>query len=138
MIASNDYGSMTRSSNTLVVESPIVGPVNTGPPLCYVSGTNMSTTPGNWTPTPASYLYQWVINDVPVPGATNNNYIYDIPTQGGQPVFVEVTAVGSDGGQTMCRQHRDHPRLRPDRRGGHDHRAHGEAACQGITGCGRG
>lgn len=69
-------------------------------------GQTLTTTPGTWTPTPASYTYQWwrcssqVLTSCSlIAGATNSTYTLTI-NDGGNFFYAQVTALAAGGGTT--------------------------------------
>ena len=85
------------------------GPVSNSAPT--VSGTlavgqSLVASPGSWTPTPASYTYQWwsctsqtLSACSLISGATNASYTLAV-NDGGNFFYVQVTALAADGGTT--------------------------------------
>lgn len=69
-------------------------------------GQTLSASPGSWTPTPASYTYQWwscssqVLSACSlITGATNSTYTLAL-NDGGNFFYVQVTALAAGGGTT--------------------------------------
>lgn len=69
-------------------------------------GQVLSAAPGSWTPTPASYTYQWwscssqaLAACSLISGATNANYTLTA-SDGGNYFYVQVTALAAGGGTT--------------------------------------
>ncbi len=69
-------------------------------------GQTLSASPGSWTPTPASYTYQWwscssqVLSACTlISGATNATYTLGL-NDGGNFFYVQVTALSAGGGTT--------------------------------------
>ena len=85
------------------------GPVvNSAPTISGVLavGQTLSASPGSWTPTPASYTYQWwsctsqVLSACSlISGATNSTYTLAL-NDGGNFFYVQVTALSAGGGTT--------------------------------------
>lgn len=85
------------------------GPVSNSAPT--ISGTlavgqTLTSTPGNWTPAPASYTYQWwscssqvLATCTLISGATNSTYTLNA-SDGGNYFYVQVTALAAGGGTT--------------------------------------
>lgn len=85
------------------------GPVASSAPT--ISGTlavgqTLTSTPGSWTPTPASYTYQWwscssqvLATCSLISGATNSTYTLTT-NDGGNYFYVQVTALAAGGGTT--------------------------------------
>ena len=85
------------------------GPVSNSAPT--ISGTlavgqSLVASPGSWTPTPASYTYQWwsctsqaLSACSLISGATNASYTLAV-NDGGNFFYVQVTALAAGGGTT--------------------------------------
>lgn len=85
------------------------GPVSNSAPT--ISGTlavgqMLTSTPGSWTPAPASYTYQWwscssqvLATCSLISGATNSTYSLTT-NDGGNYFYVQVTALAAGGGTT--------------------------------------
>jgi len=85
------------------------GPVNNSAPT--ISGTlavgqTLSVAPGSWTPSPASYTYQWwrcasqaLATCTLITGATNATYTLTA-SDGGNYFYAQVTALSAGGGTT--------------------------------------
>jgi hypothetical protein len=74
-------------------------PVNTSPPTIYGNLTPASIVtmqPGTWTNSPDLYMYQWLINDVPVVGASVPQYTIQ-PANAGKTIKGRVIAINSIG-----------------------------------------
>jgi hypothetical protein len=79
--------------------SKIFPPVNTSPPV--ISGTasvgsTLSSTVGNWTYVPTSYLRQWRRGAVPITGATGATYVL-VAADSGTTVTMQLIAVNAAG-----------------------------------------
>jgi hypothetical protein len=75
-----------------------VAPAVTG---TTTEGQTLTTTNGTWTPTPASYTYQWVRGSTPISGATASTYAL-VDADGDQNIFCVVTASNGSGGTTTA------------------------------------
>lgn len=85
------------------------GPVNNSAPT--ISGTlavgqTLSVSPGSWTPTPASYTYQWwscssqaLATCSLIPSATSATYTLTA-SDGGNYFYAQITALAAGGGTT--------------------------------------
>jgi hypothetical protein len=58
-------------------------------------GSTLTADPGEWTPTPDSYTYQWLRDGVAIDGATRPTYAVTVQ-DGGHLLAVSVTAVKED------------------------------------------
>lgn len=54
-------------------------------------GQTLTASPGSWSPSPATYTYQWLVNGKPVSGATGATYVLG-PAKVGKQISVEVSA----------------------------------------------
>lgn len=85
------------------------GPTATSAPTIsgtLAAGQTLSASPGTWTPSPASYTYQWwrcstqALNSCAlISGATNSTYALTA-ADGGNYFYVQVTALSAGGGTT--------------------------------------
>ena len=92
-----------------VTSASATGPVaNSVPTIAgtLAVGQSLTASPGSWTPTPASYTYQWwrctsqVLSACSlISGATNSSYTL-VASDGGNFFYVQVTALSAGGGTT--------------------------------------
>ncbi|MGH3472816.1 MAG: CHAP domain-containing protein [Nocardioidaceae bacterium] len=86
-----------KSSTATAPRTPVVAPgdfsVITKPSIKGTAqvGTKLTAIPGTWTPTGATFAYQWLANGLPISGATNRSFRPQAP-QLGQRLQVQVTA----------------------------------------------
>jgi hypothetical protein len=75
-----------------------------GPPVSQTSptiggslrvGVLLTASPGDWSPEPASYRYQWLRDDVPVSGAQDSTYRL-VGADRGHRMAIQVIGVGAD------------------------------------------
>lgn len=59
------------------------------------SGSIVTAHPGEWTPTPSGFSYQWLSNGMAIPGATSSSYLI-APADVGKSLSVRVTASRPD------------------------------------------
>jgi hypothetical protein len=82
-----------------IISTPTAAPANTALPVINetpVVGQTLTGTNGEWDNNPTSFLYQWLMDDVEVSGATSNEYLVDAADEGAVPTFA-VTAVNAAG-----------------------------------------
>jgi hypothetical protein len=79
--------------------SEIFVPVNTSPPVISGTGTvgqTLSSTVGNWTYVPTSYMRQWRRGAVPIGGATGASYVLQA-ADSGTNITMQLIAVNAAG-----------------------------------------
>ena len=90
----------TDMSNAITAAlSTIFPPVSTSAPVVTGTGTvgqTLTTTVGNWTYVPTSYVYQWLRGGAQIANATATTYVL-VAADSGTQVSCRVTAVNAAG-----------------------------------------